>query len=189
MSSLIITSPPRFYLPLRPGSVVDKGRGFELGQFFEMLASPSRMLLRASVTSISRPVRPSRLPQALARAYSQNSPLSDTPPPPPRPPHTVPTPPPTPPASLPSVATLDFGTDEPAARMRTGAKSAKDSLSSIERRRRNVGWVSSGLLVTGLVGGYIYLGREPDEKIDVRSLSWFTHPRSLSLMQIRTARS
>lgn len=151
------------------------------------MASPLRMLLRASVTSISRPARPTRLPQTLARAYSQNSPLSDTPPPP-RPPHAAPTPPPTPPASLPSVATLDFGTDEPAARMRTGAKSAKDSLSSIERRRRNVGWVSSGLLVTGLVGGYIYLGREPDEKIDVCPCLGCS-PGSLSLIQIRTARS
>jgi hypothetical protein len=136
------------------------------------MASPLRMLLRASVTSISRPVRPSRLPQTFARAYSQRSPLSDTPPPPP-PPHTEFIPSPTPLAPLPSVPTLDFGMDEPAARVRTGAKSAKDSLSSIERRRRSVGWVSSGLLVTGLVGGYIYLGREPDEKIDVcLSLSW-----------------
>jgi len=131
-----------------------------------MMVFPLRMLLRASVTSISRPGQPSRLPQTLARAYSQRSPLSDTPPPPPPPP-TEPAPSPTPPAPLPSVPTLDFGMDEPAARTRTGAKSAKDSLSSIERRRRRVGWVSSGLLVTGLVGGYIYLGREPDEKIDV----------------------
>lgn len=130
---------------------------------FEMIASPLRMLLRASVASISRPVQSTRLPQTLARTYSQKSPLYDTLPPP----HTEPTPPPTPPAPLPSVPTLDFGTDEPTARMRTGAKSAKDSLSSIERRRRRLGWVSSGLLVTGLVGGYIYLGREPDEKIDV----------------------
>lgn len=147
-----------------------------------MTAFPLRMLLRASVTSISRPVRPSRLPQALARAYSQTSPFADSPPPP-RPPHTSPTPSPTPtpPASLPSVATLDFGTDEPAARMRTGAKSAKDSLSSIERRRRNVGWVTSGLLVTGLLGGYIYLGREPDEKIDVCLCLGYS-PTSLSLI-------
>ena len=127
---------------------------------------PLRVLLRASVASISRPVRPTQFPQSLARAYSQKTPLSDALPPPPLPP-TEPTPPLTPPAPLPSVLTLDFGTDEPAARMRTGAKSAKDSLSSIERRRRRLGWVSSGLLVTGLVGGWIYLGRGPDEKIDV----------------------
>ena len=130
-----------------------------------MMAFPVRMLLRASVASISRPMRPTQFPQNLARAYSQKAPLSDTPPPPPPP--TEPTPPSAPPAPLPSVLTLDFGTDEPAARTRTGAKSAKDSLSSIERRRRRLGWVSSGLLFTGLVGGYIYLGRGPDEKIDV----------------------
>ena len=130
------------------------------------MAFPFRVLLRASVASISRPVRPNQFPHNLARAYSQKTPPSDAPPPPPPPP-AGPTPSPTPPAPLPSVPTLDFGTDEPAARMRTGAKSAKDSLSSIERRRRRLGWVSSGLLVTGLVGGYIYLGRQPDEKIDV----------------------
>lgn len=147
-----------------------------------MMSSPLWMLFRASVTSISRPVRPSRLPQTLAtRAYSQKSPLSDTPPPP-RPPHTEPTPSPTPPAPLPSVVTLDFGTDEPVARMRTGAKRAKDSLSSIERRRRNVGWVTSGLLVTGLVGGYFYLGREPDERIDVCLCLGYSRERLLSLI-------
>ena len=130
------------------------------------MAIPMRMLLRASVASISRSMQPTRLPQSLARAYSQQSPFSDIPPPPPSP-RTEPTPTHTLPAPLPSLPTLDFGSDEPAARMRTGAKSAKDSLSSIERRRQRLGWVSSGLLITGLVGGYIYLGREPDEKIDV----------------------
>ena len=154
---------------------------------FEMTAFPLRMLLRAPVASISRPVRPSRLPQAFARTYSQHSPFADVPPPP-RPPHTEPTPSPTPPAPLPSIATLDFGTDEPAAKTRTGAKSAKDSLSSIERRRRNVGWVTSGLLVTGLVGGYIYLGREPDEKIDVCLCLGYSRS-SLSLISFRAARS
>src|SRR5258708_7692642 len=132
-----------------------------------MIPTPMRALLRASVASISRPMRPTRLPQTLARPYSQKSPLSDPPPPPP-PTHPSPSLEPAPPAPLPSVPTLDFGTDEPAARVRTGARSAKDSLSSIEPRRRTVGWGSSGLLVTGLGGAYIYLGREPDEKIDVR---------------------
>jgi import inner membrane translocase subunit TIM50 len=143
-----------------------------------------RMLLRASVASTSRPVRPTRLPHTLARAYSQKPPLADTPPPP-SPPRAESTPSPAP---LLSVPTLDFGMEEPAARVRTGAKSAKDSLSSIERKRRRFMWVSSGLLVTGLVGWYIYLGREPDEKIDV-CLSLRYLSRSSSLIYIRTARS
>jgi len=43
---------------------------------------------------------------------------------------------------------------------RTGAKSAKDSLSSIERRRRRFGWASAVGLVGVLVGGWVWLGWE-----------------------------
>ncbi|KAI0302315.1 HAD-like domain-containing protein [Multifurca ochricompacta] len=46
---------------------------------------------------------------------------------------------------------------------RTGAKSSRDSLSSIERRRRQLGRVSFGLFAIGLLSGCVYLGREWSE--------------------------
>ena len=79
------------------------------------------------------------------------------------------TPLPTPPTTL----SLDFAPPEPGAeRERTGAKSSKDSLSSIERRRRQFGRVSFGLMAIGLVGGIIYLGREwsEDELVERKSV-------------------
>jgi len=45
-------------------------------------------------------------------------------------------------------------------RHRTGARSAKDSLSSIERRRRRMGWISAIGFIGTLVGGWIWLGWE-----------------------------
>jgi import inner membrane translocase subunit TIM50 len=61
----------------------------------------------------------------------------------------------------PTTLSLDFAPPEPGTeRERTGAKSSKDSLSSIERRRRQLGRVSFGLFALGLVGGCVYLGRE-----------------------------
>jgi hypothetical protein len=45
-------------------------------------------------------------------------------------------------------------------KQRTGAKSAKDSLSSIERRRRRLGWFSTIGMVLGLFGGWVYLGAD-----------------------------
>ena len=79
------------------------------------------------------------------------------------------TPLPTPPATL----SLDFAPPEPGAeRERTGAKSSKDSLSSIERRRRQLGRVSFGLFAIGLLGGCVYLGREwtEDELVERKSV-------------------
>jgi hypothetical protein len=52
-------------------------------------------------------------------------------------------------------------------RQRTGAKSAKDSLSSIERRRRRLGWFSTIGMVLGLFGGWVYLGAD---EVDVGCL-------------------
>lgn len=78
------------------------------------------------------------------------------------------TPLPTPPTTL----SLDFAPPEPGTeRERTGAKSSKDSLSSIERRRRQLGRVSFGLFALGLVGGCVYLGREwsEDELVERKS--------------------
>ncbi|KAH7929536.1 HAD-like protein [Leucogyrophana mollusca] len=72
-----------------------------------------------------------------------------------------PTSPPPPPSSLPS---LDFQPDEPGPEKteRTGAKSSKDSLSSIERRRRYLGRLSLGIFAVALGVQGIYLGREWD---------------------------
>jgi hypothetical protein len=78
---------------------------------------------------------------------------------------------PTPPS--PTTLSLDFAPPEPSTeRERTGAKSSKDSLSSIERRRRQLGRVSFGLFALGLVGGGIYLGRQwtEDELVSRRSV-------------------
>lgn len=68
-----------------------------------------------------------------------------------------PTTPPTPP--LIATASLDF---DPAERLeeRTGAKSSKDSLSSIERRRRILGRVSLAILGIALGAQALYLGRD-----------------------------
>src|SRR5712671_1201424 len=74
----------------------------------------------------------------------------------------------------PTTLSLDFAPPEPqgAERERTGAKSSKDSLSSIERRRRQLGRVSFGLFALGLLGGGVYLGREwtEDELVSRRAV-------------------
>ena len=90
------------------------------------------------------------------------------------------TPLPTPPATL----SLDFAPPEPGAeRERTGAKSSKDSLSSIERRRRQLGRVSFGLFAIGLLGGCIYLGREwtEDELVERKSVRTDTQHSSCAV--------
>jgi mitochondrial import inner membrane translocase subunit TIM50 len=77
------------------------------------------------------------------------------------------------PAPSPATLSLDFAPPQPGAeRGRTGAKSSKDSLSSIERRRRQLGRVSFGLFALGLVGGCVYLGREwsEDELVSRKSV-------------------
>lgn len=77
------------------------------------------------------------------------------------------------PAPSPTTLSLDFAPPEPGAdRERTGAKSSKDSLSSIERRRRQLGRVSFGLFALGLLGGCVYLGREwtEDELVSRKSV-------------------
>ncbi|KAG1865503.1 HAD-like domain-containing protein [Suillus subalutaceus] len=76
--------------------------------------------------------------------------------PPPSPPQN---PPPPPPTSLPS---LDFqpAEPEPEKTQRTGAKSSKDSLSSIERKRRFLGRLSLGVLAVALGVQVVYLGRD-----------------------------
>jgi import inner membrane translocase subunit TIM50 len=61
------------------------------------------------------------------------------------------------------VPSLDFSPTEPAEeRQRTGAKSSKDSLSSVERKRRVMGRVSLGVLVLAFGLNAVYMGREWD---------------------------
>jgi mitochondrial import inner membrane translocase subunit TIM50 len=75
---------------------------------------------------------------------------------------------------------LDFAPPEPGVeRERTGAKSSKDSLSSIERRRRQLGRVSFGLFAIGLLSGCIYLGREwtEDELVSRKTVRVFSSTR------------
>ena len=73
---------------------------------------------------------------------------------------------PTLPDSLPlsMLPTLDFtsASDMPA-EGQTGAKSAKESLSTIERRRRLYGRLGIAALGLGLVGAWVYQGREWQE--------------------------
>ena len=64
---------------------------------------------------------------------------------------------------LSSLPSLDFAPGEEPHRERTGAKSSKDSLSSIERRRRFWSRVSSGILVLGAAAAAWHSGREWDE--------------------------
>jgi mitochondrial import inner membrane translocase subunit TIM50 len=60
-------------------------------------------------------------------------------------------------SSLPS---LDFAPGEEPHRERTGAKSSKDSLSSIERKRRMWGRVTAGMMIFGAVATVYNAGRE-----------------------------
>ena len=60
-------------------------------------------------------------------------------------------------SNLPS---LDFS---PEAEQTTGAKSSKDSLSSVEKRRRRMGRISVAVLALGFGINVAYMGREWDE--------------------------
>lgn len=92
-----------------------------------------------------------------SQAPPPKPPLEDAPPPPPS------TPPPPPPAS-PSLS-LDFSPqeEESVKQERTGARSSKDSLSSIERKRRNLLRTTLGLLLIGAGVETWLLGREWEE--------------------------
>ena len=153
-------------------------------------ASPSPHLTRAlSAKPGSSPPKISA--QGTPRATSP-SPSSDTTHPRPSPPQTASTDVSsvseldTPISVQPTSLSLDFAPPEPGAeRERTGAKSSKDSLSSIERRRRQLGRVSFGLFAIGLLSGCVYLGREWTEDelvlrkvVRVPSHSTLAHPRA-----------
>lgn len=66
--------------------------------------------------------------------------------------------------SVTALPSLDFAPGEEPHRERTGAKSSKDSLSSIERKRRFWGRVSAGIMVFGLAAGAWHAGREWEEE-------------------------
>lgn len=83
-----------------------------------------------------------------------------------------------PPPPLPSashVPSLDFQPTEqgPERTQRTGAKSSKDSLSSIERKRRLLARFSLAILAVGIGVQLVYLGREWDpEEFKGKKLVW-----------------
>ncbi|KAI6043535.1 HAD-like domain-containing protein [Pisolithus marmoratus] len=74
-------------------------------------------------------------------------------------------PPPTTDKGLQHIPSLDFQPSEPQQPRaeRTGAKSSKDSLSSIERKRRFLARLSLGLISVGVGLQLVYLGRQWDE--------------------------
>jgi hypothetical protein len=71
---------------------------------------------------------------------------------------------PLPAASPPStVPSLDFSPTEPLQeRQRTGARSSKDSLTSVERKRRVTGRILVGVLVLAVGLNAVHMGREWD---------------------------
>lgn len=100
------------------------------------------------------------------------------PPPPPPPPNPTSTDDPLKPKSLPS---LDISPIEappppntPAGKPtgeRTGARSAKDSLSSIERKRQAIARWSIVFALTGVVGGLVYMGREWESEEEKKAIA------------------
>lgn len=95
-------------------------------------------------------------------------------------------------STLPS---LDFAPGEEAHQERTGAKSSKDSLSSIERKRRFMGRVSMAMVLVGAGVATWYSGREWEEDelkelrlVRVTRTLWLCPP-NLSLHNSAAARS
>ncbi|EIN06633.1 HAD-like protein [Punctularia strigosozonata HHB-11173 SS5] len=95
---------------------------------------------------------------------------------------------PTPPAPTPetpqpsTIRSLDFtSTLEDDKKQRTGAKSSKDSLSSIEKKRRIYGRVSLLALLLGAGAYGVYLGREwEEEELKAKRLTLETAPSTWS---------
>lgn len=61
------------------------------------------------------------------------------------------------------VLSLDFQAEAETESKRTGAKSSKDSLSSIERRRRYLGRIALGVFAIAFGAQVTYMGREWEE--------------------------
>lgn len=109
---------------------------------------------------VTRSLLQRRLPYALATRS-----ITTPPPPPPPPPNPTNPNDPLTPKSLPS---LDISPIQapappnapPPSEGRTGARSAKDSLSSIEKKRRAMARWTIALAVTGVFGSIAYMGRD-----------------------------
>ncbi|KAI0352001.1 NIF-domain-containing protein [Trametes cingulata] len=120
---------------------------------------------------------------ARSAAYRSVRCLASKPPPPPKKPANPPPPPPPPasedpaeaPKPIPSsqvVPSLDFDPSaEDTRKERTGAKSSKDSLSSIERRRRFLGRLSLAMLLVGAGVATWQMGQPLDEE-ELRARKW-----------------
>ncbi|VDC05681.1 unnamed protein product [Peniophora sp. CBMAI 1063] len=88
---------------------------------------------------------------------------------------------PIPPAPSPQSLSLDVAppdpTEEAGSGGRTGARSSKDSLSSIERRQRRLARLGMGVVALGLVGATVYMGREwESDELKERKLTEETAP-------------
>ncbi|EMD33270.1 hypothetical protein CERSUDRAFT_118310 [Gelatoporia subvermispora B] len=117
--------------------------------------------LLLSRTPLARRVACHSVRRLASQAPPPKPPIQDTPPPPPSS-----SDPPTPPSQPSPSLSLDFSPqpeEEEVKQERTGAKSSKDSLSSIERKRRNLLRTTLGLLLIGAGVETYYLGREWEE--------------------------
>ncbi|RDX48583.1 NIF-domain-containing protein [Lentinus brumalis] len=129
-------------------------------------ASATRGVARQSVRCLA--TKPPRNPASPASGPAESTPA---PRPPPADDVASPTDPGEAPKPIPgsSVPSLDFSPGEEDARQeRTGAKSSKDSLSSIERRRRFMGRVSFAFMLAGAGAATWYMGR-PWEEDELRA--------------------
>ncbi|KAJ8507725.1 hypothetical protein ONZ45_g5223 [Pleurotus djamor] len=140
---------------------------------FAVLARPAaRRALPQSIRCMSQGHSPQRPQQEQPPSSSSSSSAESSSSIPPDP-----TPEPTGPASLPS---LDISpADQVNERQRTGAKSSKDSLSSTELRRRNMGRVSLAVLALAFGVNAVYMGREYDaEELKARKMKAEDAPAS-----------
>ncbi|CAG7849751.1 Mitochondrial import inner membrane translocase subunit TIM50 Flags: Precursor [Serendipita indica DSM 11827] len=71
-----------------------------------------------------------------------------------------------------------------ARRMRTGAKSAKNSMSSIERRKRRLAWAGTIGFVGFLVGSWVYNGWDDDPKAEPGIRAWIARSNKNTLKML-----
>ncbi|GLB37985.1 putative import inner membrane translocase subunit TIM50 [Lyophyllum shimeji] len=129
---------------------------------------PRRVLVQSVRCMANKPPTPPSSSSSLKQGPS--SPPSPPPPAdsePPKPSASTAPEPPTEPTPLPSgsVPSLDFAPPDPTEQQqRTGARSSKGSLSSAERRRRNMGRLTLALLAVAFGVNTVYMGREWDDE-------------------------
>ncbi len=135
--------------------------------------SPSRAMLQAAFRSTATRSVAYRSVRCMA-SKPPRRPANPPPPPPPRAPSAseIPAEAPQPIPSSQIVPSLDFDPSaEDAKQERTGARSSKDSLSSIERRRRFLGRVSLAMLLVGAGVATWQMGAPLDED-ELRARRW-----------------